>query len=78
MAELLAPLRPGLIIVDGEEELTAMAVGLWPATPVQRRLFHLSKATQHLARYGEGVPLAEAKALRAGFERMLLDALRQR
>lgn len=76
MAGLLAPVQPGLIIVDGEEELSAMASALWPDTPVQRCLFHLSKAVQHLARYSDGVPLGAAKALRVRFERMLLDAYR--
>lgn len=76
MASLLAPVRPGLVIVDGEEELTAMAAELWPAAAVQRCLFHLSKAVQQLSRYTDRVPLAVAKALRARFDRMLLDAYR--
>lgn len=76
MAELLAPVRPGLVIVDGEEELSVMAAGLWPDVPVQRCLFHLSKAVQHVSRYTDGVPLATAKALRARFDAMLTTAYR--
>lgn len=76
MAELLAPVRPGLVVVDGEEELSAMAATLWPAVPVQRCLFHLSKAIQHVSRYTDGVPLAAAKTLRARFDAMLADAYR--
>ena len=76
MASLPAPVRPGLVIVDGEEELTAMAAKLWPAAAVQRCVFHLSKAVQQLARYTDRVPLAAAKALRVRFGRMLLDAYR--
>ena len=76
MAELLAPVQPGLVIVDGEEELTAMASGLWPSAALQRCLFHLSKATQHLARYTDRLPLKAAKAVRARFDRMLVDAYR--
>src|SRR6185437_11574229 len=49
MAALLGPVRPGLVIVDGEEELSIMAAQLWPHTPVQRCLFHLSKAIQYVA-----------------------------
>lgn len=76
MAGLLGSVRPGLVIVDGEEELSIMAGALWPGVPVQRCLFHLSKAVRHLARYTDGVPLARAKALRVAFERMLADAHR--
>jgi hypothetical protein len=76
MAELLAPVRPGLVIVDGEEELSVMAATLWPAVPVQRCLFHLSKAIQHVPRYTDRIPLAAAKALRARFDAMLADAYR--
>ncbi len=76
MAELLAPVRPGLVIVDGEEELSLMAATLWPDVPVQRCLFHLSKAIQHVSRYSDGVPLAGAKALRARFDKMLTAAYR--
>lgn len=68
MAELLAPVRAGLVIVDGEEELSIMAAELWPHTPVQRCLFHLSNAIQHASRYNDRIPLAAAKALRARFD----------
>lgn len=74
MAELLAPVRPGLVIVDGEEELSLMAAELWPYTPVQRCLFHLSKAVQHVSRHTDGIPLTAAKALRARFDAMLMTA----
>lgn len=35
MAELLTAVRPGLVIVGGEEELSVMAAQLWPDVPVQ-------------------------------------------
>lgn len=76
MAEMLAPVRPGLVLVDGEEELSAMAAELWSDVPVQRCLFHLSKAIQHLSRYTDGVTLPAAKALRARFDDMLTKAYR--
>lgn len=76
MAELLAPVRPGLVIVDGEEELSGMVSELWPNTPVQRCLFHLSKAVQKVACYTDRVPLAGAKALRERFDKLLLGAYR--
>jgi hypothetical protein len=76
MAELLAAVRPGLVIVDGDEELSVMATELWPGVPVQRRLFHLSNAIQHVSRSTDRVPLAAAKTLRARFDTMLLAAYR--
>ena len=76
MGELLAPVRPGLIILDGEEELSIMAAERWPNTPVQRCLFHLSNAVQHVSRYTDLIPLRDAKALRARFDRVLTDAHR--
>lgn len=76
MEDLLAQVRPGLIIVDGEEELSELAGRLWPAVPVQRCLFHLAKRVQHLARYTDRVPLADAKDLRRRFHHMLTDAYR--
>lgn len=40
--KLLAGVRPGLVIVDGEEAVTDLAVEvLGPATPIQRCLAHL-------------------------------------
>jgi hypothetical protein len=76
MAELLAPVRPGLVIVDGEEELSIMAGEVWPGVPVQRCLFHLSNAVQRVSRYTDGIPLAAAKTLRARFDAMLTAAYR--
>jgi hypothetical protein len=42
LGELLADVRPGLLIVDGERELTGMVERTFPGVPIQRCLFHLA------------------------------------
>lgn len=40
-AQLQAVQPPALVVVDGEEAITALAQRLWPGTPVQRCWWHL-------------------------------------
>jgi hypothetical protein len=40
-AQLEAVQAPALVVVDGEEAITALAQRLWPGTPVQRCWWHL-------------------------------------
>jgi len=47
MAELLAGLRPGLILTDGEEELAGAVARLFPGVPTQRCLFHLARGLRY-------------------------------
>ncbi len=42
MGELLAPLRPGIVIVHGEK-LSTLAATVFPGVAVQRCLFHLAR-----------------------------------
>ncbi len=43
MAGLLAGVEPGLIVVDGEAELSALAAAVFPGVAVQRCLWHLAR-----------------------------------
>ncbi|MGH9267871.1 MAG: transposase, partial [Acidimicrobiales bacterium] len=53
MGDLLGGLRPGLILVDGEEELSALAAERFPNVPVQRCLWHLARGVYRAARYND-------------------------
>jgi hypothetical protein len=43
LGDLLAEVRPGLLIVDGERELTGMVETVFPGVPIQRCLFHVAR-----------------------------------
>lgn len=51
MAGLLADVKPGLVVVDGEEALTTMVERLWPHVPIQRCLFHALRNSGQVAAY---------------------------
>jgi hypothetical protein len=76
MRELLAPVRPGLVVVDGEEDLSGLVAELWSGVPVQRCMFHLTRAVEHLCRYRDHLSLEEARALRDAFTALVTDAYR--
>lgn len=76
MAELLAPLRPGLVIVDGEEELSTLATNVFPAVPVQRCLFHLARGVYRAARYTDKASHELACDFTSQLEALLSDAYR--
>jgi hypothetical protein len=75
MGRLLAGVRPGLVIVDGEEAITDLAVEVFGAkTPIQRCLFHLEAQTRWMARYLDRLDAATADELQARLHTLLTDA----
>jgi len=74
MGRLLAGVRPGLVIVDGEEAITDLAVATFGAkTPIQRCLFHLERQTRGMARYLDRLPAATADELQQRLHALLVD-----
>ena len=75
MAKLLGGVRPGLVIVDGEEAITDLAEAVFGSrTPIQRCLFHLESQTRWMARYLDRLPAEVADDLRERLHALLLDA----
>jgi hypothetical protein len=75
MGELLAGVRPGLVILDGEEAITDLAAQVFGTdTPIQRCLFHLERQTRWMARYLDRLPAAAADELQARLHELLTDA----
>ena len=75
LGELLADIRPGLLIVDGERELTGMVERTFPNVPIQRCLFHLAHGFTYAAwRGGASKPLRQA--LFTQLEAVLTNAYR--
>jgi hypothetical protein len=74
MADLLEGVRPGLVIVDGEEAITDLAETLFPQAPIQRCLFHLESQTRWMARYLDRMAPAVADELRGRLHDLLTDA----
>ncbi len=76
MGELLASVRPGLVIVDGEEELSTLATTVFPAVPVQRCLFHLARGVYRAARYTDEASHELAADFTSQLEALLTEAYR--
>ncbi|MGH9268957.1 MAG: transposase [Acidimicrobiales bacterium] len=76
MGDLLAGLRPGLVLVDGEEELSALAAERFAGVPVQRCLWHLARGVFRAARYTDRASHDLAEDFRAQLEALLLAAHR--
>ena len=76
MGDLLAGLRPGLILVDGEEELSALAAERFPGVPVQRCLWHLTRGVYRAARYTDRASENLADDFRRQLEALLSAAYR--
>ncbi len=76
MGDLLGGLRPGLILVDGEEELSALAAERFPGVPVQRCLWHLARGVYRAARYTDRASHELAEDFRRQLEALLLAAYR--
>lgn len=75
LGELMADVRPGLLIVDGERELTGMVERTFPGVPIQRCLFHLAHGFTYAAWRG-GASQALRKTLFAQLEATLTEAHR--
>jgi len=76
MGDLLAGVRPGLILVDGEEELSALAGERFPGVPVQRCLWHLGRGVYRAARYTDRASHDLANDFRAQLDTLLTVAYR--
>ncbi|MGH9151930.1 MAG: transposase [Acidimicrobiales bacterium] len=76
MGDLLAGVRPGLILVDGEEELSALAAERFAGVPVQRCLWHLARGVFRAARYTDRASAELADDFRRQLEALLLAAHR--
>lgn len=76
MGELLAGVRPGLILVDGEEELSALAAERFAGVPVQRCLWHLARGVYRAARYTDRASHDLSDDFRAQLEALLTAAYR--
>lgn len=74
MGDLLAEVRPGLILVDGEEELSALAAERFTGVPVQRCLWHLTRGVYRAARYRDRASHTLAEDFRAQLEALLSRA----
>ncbi len=76
MGDLLAAVRPGLILVDGEEELSALAAERFAGVPVQRCLWHLARGVYRAARYTDKASHDLADDFRTQLEALLTTAYR--
>jgi len=76
MGELLSCLRPGLILVDGEEELSVLAAGRFSGVPVQRCLWHLGRGVYRAARYTDRTSHDLAEDFRTQLDALLAAAWR--
>lgn len=74
--DLLDGVQPGLIVVDGEEELSTLAEDRFASVPRQRCLWHLAVGTFKRARYNDRLSKTIAEDLRRRLEALLLDAYR--
>lgn len=76
MGDLLAGVTPGLILVDGEEELSNLAAERFPDRPVQRCLWHLGRGVYRAARYTDKTSHDLATDFAAQLETLLINAYR--
>lgn len=74
MGDLLADVRPGLVVVDGEEALGDMVAATFAHVPVQRCLFHLVRGATWLARYKDRHSKDFVESLRARLDDLLATA----
>jgi len=75
MARMLEGVRPGLVIVDGEEAITDLAVTVsGTKTPIQRCLSHLEGQTRWMARYLDRLDTAVADEAQTRLHDLLTNA----
>lgn len=75
MGRLLEGISPGLVIVDGDPELSNMLTERFPDVPVQRCLWHLVRGLAFIA-WREGASSAHRAELRSTLADLLADAYR--
>jgi transposase-like protein len=74
--DLVGDVDPGLIVVDGEQELSILAAERFAGVPVQRCLWHLSRGLYKTVRYKDGCPRELADELVTELHDLLLAAYR--
>lgn len=76
--DLIADIEPSLIVVDGEEELSALSATRFASVPRQRCLWHLCRALVKLLRYTDRVSVADVDAAAADLDLILANAWAER
>lgn len=76
--DLVADITPKLIVVDGEEELSALCDRRFAGVPRQRCLWHLSRALVKLLRYTDRVKSQAVDEAAARLELLLVNAWAER
>jgi len=76
--DLVADITPGLIVVDGEEELSSLSAERFATVPRQRCLWHLSRAVVKLLRYKDRVSARIVDEAVANLETLLANAWAER
>lgn len=71
---MLNQIKPSLIVVDGEEELSTLADSHFAGVPRQRCLWHLARAVVKLMRYTDRVASADVHRAVADLEAILGNA----
>jgi transposase-like protein len=74
--DLVAEIHPGLIVVDGELELSTLAAERFAGVPVQRCLWHLARGLYKLARYRDRCSAAVTDGLVDELRELLTRAYR--
>jgi hypothetical protein len=74
--DLLAEVRPGLIVVDGEQELSILTAERFAGVPVQRCLWHLRRGFYKIARYKDRCSPDTVNGLAAELDELLVAAYR--
>jgi Transposase, Mutator family len=77
MFDLLGEVRPGLIVLDGEPELSILAAERFAGVPVQRCLWHLRRGFYKIARYKDRCAADTVGELAAELDDLLVAAYRR-
>jgi hypothetical protein len=72
--DLVADITPGLIVVDGEEELSTLCAERFAGVPRQRCLWHLARALVRLLRYTDRVSDRTCDQAAVALDELLRDA----
>jgi len=70
----LEGIRPGLIVVDGEEELSTLAEKRFAKVPRQRCLWHLCRAVDRALRYTDSATAIDRDQANRDLEQILINA----